>query len=153
MAFEKILTELLTEHAMTKMELSKNANIPYTTICGWFSGRLPDYNAINKLAQFFNVTADYLLGRESEYGEPATESATQPRDELLLLQTYRQMSEGKKRALFQMLDLDIEAISRKKSVVSTQCHYAFCYIKKARYAYRRPTDQKVGSSSLFGCTT
>ncbi len=67
MEFKDILSDLLSENGKSRMELSKEAQIPYTTICGWANGRLPDYNAIIKLSEYFNVSTDYILGRESDY--------------------------------------------------------------------------------------
>lgn len=64
--FKDLLYDLHIEHNKSKMDLSKEAAIPYTTICGWFNGRLPDYNAIIKLSEYFNVSADYLLEQSSE---------------------------------------------------------------------------------------
>lgn len=107
MEFNKLLNDLLAIHNKTRMDLSKEAGIPYTTICGWMNaGRLPDYDTITKLAQYFHVSTDYILGVE-------TESAMPP-DEQILINAYRALSPGKKQALFQMLDLDETAIKRNK---------------------------------------
>ena len=43
MKFVDILNDLLIERGKTKVDLSTEADIPYTTICGWLkAGRLPD---------------------------------------------------------------------------------------------------------------
>lgn len=116
MKFSEILNDLLLERGKSKMDLSNEAGIPYTTICGWINaGRLPDYNAIIKLAKYFEVTTDYLLGTETEYGEKEQGEAPQyPTDEQILLRAYRAMTPGKKKALFQMLDLDENIIQQSK---------------------------------------
>ncbi|MFQ7036038.1 MAG: helix-turn-helix domain-containing protein [Candidatus Borkfalkia sp.] len=50
-------------------KLSFGANIPPTTISGWLNeGRLPDYNALIKLSNYFEISADYLLGLEDDLG-------------------------------------------------------------------------------------
>lgn len=115
MTFSEILNDLLLEKGKTKMDLSVEASIPYTTICGWIkAGRLPDYNAIIKLAKYFDVSADYILGNVSEYGAQQNETLQYPIDEQILLRAYRAMTPGKKKALFQMLDLDETAIRQNK---------------------------------------
>ena len=54
---------------MNQRQLSKNADIPPTTISGWLNAdRVPDYHALKKLAIFFDVSADYLLELEDEHG-------------------------------------------------------------------------------------
>lgn len=119
MNFDEILNDLLNEREKTIKDLSIEAHIPYTTICGWLkAGRLPDYNALIKLAKYFNVTADFLLGRENEFGlkenaEPAQQHYSQ--DEQQLIATYRTLSPGKKKALFDMLEISTEIQSKKKA--------------------------------------
>lgn len=108
MEFKDILSDLLSEKGKTKTELSKEADIPYTTICGWYNGRLPDYNAIIKLSKYFQVTTDCILNQE------ANQITKHDIDEQTLLRAYRNMSPGKKKALFQMLDLDENEIEKQK---------------------------------------
>ena len=63
--FKEILLDLLKEKDLSQRQLGIQADIPVTTISGWINaGRLPDYNALIKLAKFFDVSADYLLGLE-----------------------------------------------------------------------------------------
>jgi len=60
--FKDILLDLLKEKGITQLQLSREANIPPTTISGWLNAnRLPDYNALKKLSVYFQVSADYLL--------------------------------------------------------------------------------------------
>ena len=66
--FKDILLNLLKEKGINQRQLSIQADIPATTISGWLhADRLPDYNALKKLAVFFEVSADYLLGLTDEY--------------------------------------------------------------------------------------
>lgn len=117
MAFVETLNYLLIEKGKTKIELSNEAGIPYTTICGWLkAGRLPDFNALIKLANYFNVTADYLLGNENDFGIKTNEEPMQlyTQDEQQLIAAYRAMSPGKKQALFSMLDIEQMKKSNRK---------------------------------------
>ncbi len=67
--FTKILKNLMEDKGLNQRQLSIQAGIPLTTINGWFKAkRLPDYYSIKKLATFFNVTSDYLLELEDEWG-------------------------------------------------------------------------------------
>ena len=119
MIFAEILNDLLNEREKTIKDLSIEANIPYTTICGWLkAGRLPDYNALIKLAKYFEVSADYLLGYENDFEiKDNTESTPQhySNDEKQLIETYRALSPGKKKALFDMLEISTEIQSKKKA--------------------------------------
>ena len=54
---------------LNQRQLGIQAGIPFTTINGWFkTNKMPDYYSIKKLATFFNVTSDYLLELEDEWG-------------------------------------------------------------------------------------
>lgn len=65
--FRDILLNLLEEKGLNQRQLSIKANIPTTTINGWLkANRLPDYNALIKLSNFFDVSADYLLGLKDD---------------------------------------------------------------------------------------
>lgn len=66
--FKEILLNLLKEKNLNQRQLSQLTKIPTTTISGWLNAnRLPDYHALRKLAIFFEVSADYLLGLTDEY--------------------------------------------------------------------------------------
>lgn len=102
--FKNILYDLMTEKGINQRQLSIKAEIPPTTINGWLKAdRLPDYNALIKLAAYFDVSTDYLLGLSDEYegtgkSAPAAPAAL-PLDESELLRNYRALSySGKARA-------------------------------------------------------
>lgn len=90
------MRDLLSETGINQKQLSISASIPPTTISGWLNAdRLPDYNALIKLSNFFNVSTDYLLGRTDELGAVVMPSPTAPAlsdDERKLLSYYGQMS-------------------------------------------------------------
>lgn len=111
------IKELREEKQITQAELADMIGMTQDSISLWEKGRrIPNTLYLIPLCKIFNVTTDYLLGRESEYSENAADTQAQPRDELLLLQAYRTMSLGKKKALFNMLDLDEDVIQQKKIV-------------------------------------
>ena len=62
MKFAELLQNLLVEYGISQAELSRETGIPKTTVSGWMkAGRLPDYNSIRTLCQFFDISADELL--------------------------------------------------------------------------------------------
>ena len=56
---------ILRESAgMTQREVSKSLNISRTTYTKYETGdREPDFHALQRLADYFNVSTDFLLGR------------------------------------------------------------------------------------------
>lgn len=62
--FSKRLKELRKKANLTQIEFAKKFNIANGTVGNWESGnRQPDYNTLNEIAKFFNVSTDYLLCR------------------------------------------------------------------------------------------
>lgn len=63
--FETRLKELRKKANITQVEFAKQFHISKGTIAMWETGkRQPDYESLIKLADYFNVSLDYLLGRE-----------------------------------------------------------------------------------------
>ncbi|KIP21093.1 HTH-type transcriptional regulator immR [Anoxybacillus ayderensis] len=61
------LKRLRLEKKLTQEELGKKINVTKVSISGYENGnRTPDTETLQKLADFFNVTTDYLLGRTDD---------------------------------------------------------------------------------------
>lgn len=62
--FASRLRSLRLENKLTQKELAKKLNMQNTAISKYELGeREPDIETFNKLAKFFDVSLDYLLGR------------------------------------------------------------------------------------------
>ena len=71
-----IYKKLRKEKNITQAELSKIMNVEQTTISKWECNRaIPDILVLNKLADYFDVTVDYLLGRKAQEKEPTNDNA------------------------------------------------------------------------------
>lgn len=72
MKFKEILEILISEYADgSQTKLSKESGIPIPTINGWLTkGRLPRYEQIVQLSNYFHVSADFLLGLTEEPAKP-----------------------------------------------------------------------------------
>lgn len=65
--FGKRLKELRVEKELTQEQLGRIFNIRKGTVSNWENGnRFPDEKTIIKLADFFDVSIDYLLGRTNK---------------------------------------------------------------------------------------
>ena len=90
--FTARLNELLKETNTSKAALSKATGIPLTTMWGWFEKNTqPAADKVVKIADYFEVSTDYLLGRESDIGI-VNANANLAQDEIQLLVLYRQMN-------------------------------------------------------------
>lgn len=62
--FPKRLTHLRKESALTQKEIAKHLNIKQPTYAQWENARTkPSAETLEKFADFFDVSTDYLLGR------------------------------------------------------------------------------------------
>lgn len=65
--FKDLFVQLLQERNVTAYKLSKETGLSETLISNWKSGRqLPKFDSIIILCDYFNVSADYLLGRAQD---------------------------------------------------------------------------------------
>lgn len=63
------LKELRAEKGLTQAALAQKLECSQSMIVRWERGECePTANAIIKIATFFDVTTDYLLGREDDFG-------------------------------------------------------------------------------------
>lgn len=61
------LKELREKKGLTQAKLAEELGFVKSTICQYEKGnREPDYDTLRKLADYFAVTVDYLLGRDSK---------------------------------------------------------------------------------------
>jgi len=92
------LRELRTQKGLSQPKLAEHIGTVRSTICQYEKGtREPDIATIIKLAEFFNVSVDYLLGVSNvPYGKKTTyniELAPEAEDERKMLNLYRQVKQ------------------------------------------------------------
>lgn len=64
-----VFQQLRKENNLTQSKLAEKLNIKQNTVSRWEKNiSLPDYTTLIALADLYNVTTDYLLGREDEFG-------------------------------------------------------------------------------------
>lgn len=67
MDFPSRLKRLRTERKMTQEQLGEKINVTKVSISGYENGnRTPDMETTQKIADFFGVSVDYLLGRTDD---------------------------------------------------------------------------------------
>ncbi|MDE7306763.1 MAG: helix-turn-helix transcriptional regulator [Clostridia bacterium] len=67
--FVQRLNKLLKENGVTRYRLAKEIGVSKQAVLLWCDGiNEPKISYLKKLAEFFEVTADYLIGLEDEVG-------------------------------------------------------------------------------------
>ncbi len=65
--FSERLKELRIDNNLSQEQLAKAVGLSHTAIVYWENGqRVPNANAVIVLAEYFEVTTDYLLGVEKQ---------------------------------------------------------------------------------------
>ena len=81
--FRMNLRRLIETRGMTPADLSKKTHISASTISRYFTERSPDLTSAWILADFFDVTIDWLVGRSQERYDILPEDARKIADEYL----------------------------------------------------------------------
>lgn len=72
--FAKRLQGLRKDKGLTQKQFAEKFGIAGGTIAMWETGkREPDFKTTERLADFFNVSVDYLLGRDERKRVPVSE--------------------------------------------------------------------------------
>lgn len=68
MKFGEILKELLEQHDITQKQLAEALDMSPSALSNYIQGiREPDYNTLIRIASYFHVTTDFLLGHPHEF--------------------------------------------------------------------------------------
>lgn len=107
MSTGQIIRDLRKEKHITQTDLANGVHVTQQTVTAWESGRaVPNANTLDSLANYFNVSADYLLGRTKERNPESSDFFDvmsfdgQPLDEhdkKLLADIYRTIQANKKK--------------------------------------------------------
>ncbi len=94
--------ELMANQKITQQQLSQATGISQGNISDWKGGRsTPKLDALCKIADYFHVSTDYLLGRTDF---PAPQSVDFTAQEWRIVQAYRQADERAR----QVVELTLE---------------------------------------------
>jgi len=103
MKFGERLENLLDEYDLTQKQLSTELHIAPTTLNGYVkSNREPDYSTLIRLAEYFDVSIDYLLGVTNIKKYPEEALSVKEGD---LVGTYRCLEPEKQELLLEQAHL------------------------------------------------
>ena len=67
--FAKRLKELREENGLIQKELADKIGVKRGTVAAWEAGRMPERGALERIANYFDISVDYLLGRSDVRSE------------------------------------------------------------------------------------
>lgn len=106
----EIFRRLLQEHGLTAYKFSRETGIAQSTLSDWKTGKSqPRADKLKKIADYFNVSVDYLMGNEQKK-EPEGEIPFElTQDEYELLKLYRKSTPEERKLLEYLLKYGNEA--------------------------------------------
>ncbi|KMY62993.1 transcriptional repressor of PBSX s [Geobacillus stearothermophilus] len=100
------LRKLRQEKKLTQEELGKKINVTKVSISGYENGnRTPDTETLQKLADFFNVTTDYLLGRTDDPTPPEQDDIPEELKDPKLGLFFKELAEAPEERREQLLKI------------------------------------------------
>lgn len=110
------LKELRKEQNITQSNLAKILNVTQDSISLWEKNkRVPDTQYIIQLADYFNVSADYLLGRSDDFGNVDVPSDVKlSSEEQYALDMFRDLSNSNRKIILRNLFVMLDPSKKKK---------------------------------------
>ena len=99
------IKELREEKKLSQTALAESVGTSQRNIGRWENGENePTYSQLVKLADYFGVTIDYLVGREDDFGVVKIENLSQiSNDEKDLIRVYKSLSQEDKQKVLSMV--------------------------------------------------
>lgn len=111
MIFSENLKTLRKEHGFSAKELSQLINYSTNIIYDWEKGRAkPNIETLQKLADVFECSIDYLVGREDDLGNVNVNGAELPPAEQEILSLFRSLGPFEREAIL----IQMKALSESK---------------------------------------
>ncbi len=117
MEFSETLKYLRNSTQCTQKKLAEYLGLSANTVCEWEKNRSePSIQTIRKLAEYFDVSADYLLGLEDDFGARTATAPTVMGDnysleERQLIEDYQKLNTHSKKYLQDTLKMLLETSS------------------------------------------
>lgn len=107
--FSQIIKKLRKEKGLTQQEVADIVGITATGVSYWESGNaVPNTETLNKLANYFGVTVNYLLGVKDKIEEDNSRTA-------ILFRKAEQVDPKEKEKLLDILDSTIDIFLGKNN--------------------------------------
>jgi repressor LexA len=92
--FWEIFSKLCLQRGKSPNAVAKELKISSGSVTNWKNGTIPNNSALLKLADYFNVTVDYLLGKEDTIPADTTDFAVEDMLNLRRVPIYETVSAG-----------------------------------------------------------
>lgn len=106
-SFCNVLKDLRTRGGVTQQELADLTGVTPTGVSYWETGKsIPSYDTLNKIASYFGVTVDYLMGEKNEINMNDRKA--------IIFRKTEQVPERDQEMLFDLIDKTVDYFIEKK---------------------------------------
>lgn len=115
----EIFEQLLQRYGLTTYKVSKETGIPQSTFSSWKTKKnIISYEKAKILADYFNVTVDYLMGNSDQITENEFEAKNKSEREMLLLcRKVTDASDDEKEALINQFKNTVDIYLKAKGLI------------------------------------
>ena len=118
--FIEILLKLINERGITRTKFLNDVGLNKSCILNWQQrGTIPNGEVLTKIANYFDVSTDYLLGESNANKKlyMANSEGFLTKDERRILTIYKLLDDNGKKAVFDVLKKEHDRIEREKGLV------------------------------------
>ncbi len=113
MTFGTIVKELMKEHGLTQAALAEGIGYSQRAVSKWINHEVePTESAINRVAEYFKVSADFLLGRTYIPGTSEQNTPQFSVREQQLIANFRELPESSQNLILGMVQSAVDAQKR-----------------------------------------
>lgn len=98
MSFWEKYVSLCSENGASPNAVAKELNISSGSVTWWKKGKVPHFQTLQKIADYFGVTVDYLLGKEDA---PITDASLSEKEKIML-NWFRSLSADEQDAILRV---------------------------------------------------
>lgn len=100
--FYEIVNNLCKEHKTTITRMAEEIGLSNAAPTSWRKGAVPKLTTLEKISKYFNVSVDYLLGKDNK---KTPTPAKGERDYLAIMNAFDQADESTREAILLLLKL------------------------------------------------
>lgn len=144
--FWNVLIELCNEKGISPNFVAKELGITSGTVTSWKKGSVPRDTTLRKVADYFGVSTDYLLGTEHEFLQNFSENKNDPpiisESEEKLLELFREVPEADRYMVIQMVEAALAA-KRRERYMEEELGISYIRNPDPRYVVRKDAGKKL----------
>ena len=103
--FYDIVNNLCKERKTTITRMAEEVGLSNAAPTSWRKGSVPKLGTVKKIAEYFDVPVEYLLGEESEKDNKKTPTPKGERDYLAIMNAFDKADESTREAILLLLKL------------------------------------------------